>query len=299
MYLRIARKLIGFAFLSLFFFIVLMLLPNRKLRRISIQLFMRAYCRLLSISIHFEGQDRRDLHGLLLANHVSYLDIIVIGSLFPCSFLAKQEIRSWPFVGRLARLVGTNFVTREKVSHRFRVLMNLKKLIAQETVCIFPEGTTSFGAIPRRDDWHRGHAYLSWKSSQRSYALGLHYQDQKRLAWVGDDAFFPHLIRTMAKKAIRVYVSGKYIETNQVNSRVKQAWFSFDAVSLEAEKAFTMERSARSQFEKTSKSNLLSPRLSFSGNLSPITNFSKHSWNDKHQDQHNDCSPRSITQKIV
>ncbi|NJK91259.1 MAG: 1-acyl-sn-glycerol-3-phosphate acyltransferase [Blastochloris sp.] len=84
--------------------------------------------------------------GLILANHLGYLDILVIGSAFPCRFVAKEEVKSWPLFGRFARLGGTIFVNRES---RLAVAASLREirdaLSGGELLVLFPEGTSSGG----------------------------------------------------------------------------------------------------------------------------------------------------------
>lgn len=81
--------------------------------------------------------------GMLVANHISWLDIFVINSLQPCRFVAKSEIRSWPLMGWLCHKAGTIFIARgrqREVRKTFEGLV--ENLQAGEIVAFFPEGTT-------------------------------------------------------------------------------------------------------------------------------------------------------------
>jgi 1-acyl-sn-glycerol-3-phosphate acyltransferase len=83
-------------------------------------------------------------HAMVVANHVSWLDIFVIHSLHPCHFVAKAEIRGWPMLGWLAEMAGTIFIARgnrRELRHLFTGLVD--KLRAGERVAFFPEGTTA------------------------------------------------------------------------------------------------------------------------------------------------------------
>jgi hypothetical protein len=53
-------------------------------------------------------------HGLIVSNHLSYMDVLVYASLFPCLFLSKREVQDWPVMGRLASMAGTIYVERER-----------------------------------------------------------------------------------------------------------------------------------------------------------------------------------------
>ncbi|QOY93951.1 1-acyl-sn-glycerol-3-phosphate acyltransferase [Massilia sp. UMI-21] len=83
-------------------------------------------------------------HALIVANHVSWLDIFVINALHPCRFVAKAEIRAWPVLGWLAAAAGTVFIARgnrRELRHIFKGLVTV--LQQGQRVAFFPEGTTS------------------------------------------------------------------------------------------------------------------------------------------------------------
>ncbi|MBB3213021.1 1-acyl-sn-glycerol-3-phosphate acyltransferase [Herbaspirillum sp. Sphag1AN] len=82
--------------------------------------------------------------ALIVANHVSWLDIFVVNAMQPCRFVAKSDIRSWPFIGWLCAKTGTIFISRGKASDVRRIFQGLVTSIkAGERVAFFPEGTTA------------------------------------------------------------------------------------------------------------------------------------------------------------
>lgn len=84
--------------------------------------------------------------GLLVANHVSYLDVGAIGSLAPCCFVAKSEVRQWPLVGWLGARGGTIFVRRADRTGAAAQVEELRRALgAGGTVVLFAEGTSSDG----------------------------------------------------------------------------------------------------------------------------------------------------------
>lgn len=84
--------------------------------------------------------------AVLVANHISWLDIHVLHSLLPARFISKAEVQDWPLLGRLAKAAGTLFITREKKSDAIRVNQEMAaELRAGECLAFFPEGTTSDG----------------------------------------------------------------------------------------------------------------------------------------------------------
>jgi 1-acyl-sn-glycerol-3-phosphate acyltransferase len=89
---------------------------------------------------------RLDAGALVVANHISWIDIYVINAWRPTPFVSKAEIRQWPVVGWLAQQLGTVFIQREKRSDAKRIMHELSdRLSAGELMCVFPEGTTSDG----------------------------------------------------------------------------------------------------------------------------------------------------------
>jgi 1-acyl-sn-glycerol-3-phosphate acyltransferase len=82
---------------------------------------------------------------LMVANHISWMDIIVIQSIKPCIFVAKSDVASWPLFGWVAQMTGTIFIKRDKVSDIKKALKKMKRRLIKRSVCIFPEGTSTNG----------------------------------------------------------------------------------------------------------------------------------------------------------
>src|SRR6516165_5847641 len=109
--------------------------------------FGRTLSFLLQVEVATDGLSRAsDGPRLLVANHVSWIDILVLCSIEPISFLAKQEIASWPVVSSFAKLQQTVFIDRK----RRRAIPGANAAMAQRmlqgrSVLLFPEGTTGDG----------------------------------------------------------------------------------------------------------------------------------------------------------
>lgn len=149
---------------------------------------------------------------LVLSNHVSYLDVVVLGALFPSSFVAKEEIRSWPLVGFLCQGLGCIFIDRLSLSARVHALFQLAHHLGQGSVCAFPEGTTTSCHSPSKEKWHRGQVWAALSGNRNTVgltAVGLHYADHSELAWVDDMAFLPHLFKIFLREEIVVFVSSR------------------------------------------------------------------------------------------
>lgn len=89
------------------------------------------------------------IQGLMVANHVSWLDVFVISALAPATFVCKSEVRRWPLIGSLCARAGTVFLERGSAFAAQRIHRILAgKLKQGEAVAIFPEGTTTEGKAP-------------------------------------------------------------------------------------------------------------------------------------------------------
>lgn len=108
--------------------------------------YHRNVCRLLQARIHVLGEPVTGGPCLIAANHSSWLDIIVLSAVHPLSFVAKREVGTWPFFGSLARLQRTIFVDRDRRSATadFKAMMQAR-LLAGDTLVLFPEGTSTDG----------------------------------------------------------------------------------------------------------------------------------------------------------
>lgn len=110
-------------------------------KRWSIRLL--SICRVRVEVLHDHGAPDAP-RALIVANHVSWLDIFVINSVYPCRFVAKSDIRDWPLVGWLCEKAGTIFISRGRVRDVRRIYQGLvDSLHAGEHVAFFPEGTTA------------------------------------------------------------------------------------------------------------------------------------------------------------
>lgn len=84
--------------------------------------------------------------GLIVSNHLSYLDILVFSAVADCAFVAKQEVKAWPGVGWIATLAGTIYIDRSRRSATHGIQPEIAAaLAARARLVIFPEGTSSDG----------------------------------------------------------------------------------------------------------------------------------------------------------
>ena len=124
---------------------------------------------------------------LLVSNHISWIDIHVINAFKPVRFVAKSEVASWPIFGWMAKQLGTVFIRRDSARHARQVVDQMADVLKTESVCIFPEGTSSSGesvlpfkpnlfepaAISDTPVWSLAISYHSRKTGERSLATAF------------------------------------------------------------------------------------------------------------------------------
>lgn len=124
----------------------LLLALNSPLARRLPHVYHRLSCRILGFDVHVVGEISTARPTLIVANHVSYLDIEIISAALPVCFVAKSDVARWPLFGRLAKLQQTVFVdrrrTRAVASERDELARRLED---GHAVVLFPEGTSSDG----------------------------------------------------------------------------------------------------------------------------------------------------------
>jgi 1-acyl-sn-glycerol-3-phosphate acyltransferase len=192
-------------------------------RRIP-HLFHRAVCRLVGIRIHQIGRPSADTPLLILANHVSWLDIIVITATSPVVFVAKHEVARWPLFGWLARLQRTVFIERERRHKTGEAAAAMaSRLHGGDAVVLFAEGTSGNGnrILPFRSALVGAVHHTLGSSTHHDrvtvQALSVAYTGiggvpagralRDKMAWYGDMDLVPHLLGILRSGAVDVTVS--------------------------------------------------------------------------------------------
>lgn len=121
------------------------LLLNRRWITALPLFYHRGCCRILGFCVRTIGAPTRERPALFVANHVSYTDISILGSLIPGSFIAKREVASWPLFGWLAKLQRSVFVDRQTRSTAAQRDAIAERLAAGDALILFPEGTSGDG----------------------------------------------------------------------------------------------------------------------------------------------------------
>jgi lyso-ornithine lipid O-acyltransferase len=148
--------------------------------------------------------------GLLICNHVSYVDILVLVSLAPAMFVAKREVRSWPVMGLMAQLGGTLFIDRQRRTHVGQINDDIQAALDDGAlVIVFPEGTSSDGksVLPFKSS-------LLEPATQQKHPLTVgrvHYSlangdADGAVAYWGDAVFFTHLLNLLSRDKVRAAI---------------------------------------------------------------------------------------------
>ena len=169
--------------------------------------FHKAVCAAMGMRVATVGQAARDRPRMVVANHVSWLDIPALGSSMPLSFLAKKEVGEWPVIGAFARLQNCLFVDRT----RKRALPEVNRSMAASlgsgnALVLFPEATTGDGnRLLRFHAPHFAAAIVTSRTSGSCWLQPVAVQYRRRnglpfdrltrpgIAWYGDMTFLPHL----------------------------------------------------------------------------------------------------------
>jgi 1-acyl-sn-glycerol-3-phosphate acyltransferase len=115
-------------------------------RHARIQWWSAKVLKLIGITLHTQGTPKPGAK-LVVANHVSWLDIAAIHAVIPeAHFVSKADVKDWPLIGRLVSGAGTLYIEREKKRDALRVVHQMAEALkAGDTVAVFPEGTTGDG----------------------------------------------------------------------------------------------------------------------------------------------------------
>lgn len=227
-------------------------------------IFHRLALWLLDVRVRARGTPPDGEASLVLANHASWLDILVIGSLRPLSFVAKSEIAGWPVVGLLANLQRTVYIERARRSHTAQVNETVaRRLAAGDMVVLFPEGTTSDGnrLLPFRSSLVGAAGAALLETDLRSIRLqplavaftrrnGLPVTRRERpaIAWYGTMELAPHLAAFLRDGPLDVEVTwGEPIRFDEGLDRKRAAAMAEAAVRADLRRSLGGQATALRQ----------------------------------------------------
>jgi len=200
--------------------------PERQARVVQ---WSGQFLRRLGIQFQVEGPVPTQGPLLLVANHISWVDIPVVHAACFCRFISKSDVRHWPLIGMMADRVGTLFIERQSKRDAMRVVHDMAHSLAQgDVLTVFPEGTTSDGrgVLP----FHANLLQAAISANAPVQPLALCFVDSRTglfsdsACYVGDDALVTAIWRTLKAPGITVIL--KFGEPQYAQGRSRRAWAS-------------------------------------------------------------------------
>jgi 1-acyl-sn-glycerol-3-phosphate acyltransferase len=196
-------------------------------REAEIQRWSAAFLRVWRIDLQVRGTP--PVHGplMLVANHISWLDILVLHAAGFCRFVAKSDIQRWPVIGTMATEAGTLYIERESRRDALRVVHHMRDaLLRGEVVGVFPEGTTSDGRtlLP----FHANLIQAAISAQSPVLPVALEFVDAQTGAismapiYIGDQSLGGSVWRTLTTPGIRAVVS--YGVPQPAEGRERREW---------------------------------------------------------------------------
>ena len=190
-----------------------MIILPRSVGLILIQYWAKRLLRILKIKITLSGEVLRFLGDdsyLVVSNHISWLDIPVIFSLKPITFVSATEVKTWPIIGILAKISGAIFVDRDRRASLPEVIqaMNHHFKNDKQSICIFPEGVTSNGyqVLPFKSNLFQS----AFESDKLLLPLSIKYKENNvitnRTSFHGSTTLFQSFKRVAKSNHIEVEI---------------------------------------------------------------------------------------------
>jgi 1-acyl-sn-glycerol-3-phosphate acyltransferase len=154
-----------------------------------------------ALGIRYRVDGQPPTHGLVVSNHLSYLDILILSAAMPCFFVAKMEVSGWPFFGKAARSNGTIFLDRSSMASATSVAAQMtERFKLPIPVLLFPEGTSSDGSQVLRFRSRLIAPATSTGTPITTAAVRYVIEDgtpEQELCWFGGASFVPHLLKAL------------------------------------------------------------------------------------------------------
>ena len=186
-----------------------------RLARRFPHVYHRLVSRILGVKITVKGEAPRAGPLLVAANHVSWLDIVILSAVAPVSFIAKRDVNAWPFFGSLARLQRTVFVNRERRQGTDASRDDMRQRLASgDILVLFAEGTSTDGGDvrPFKSAFFAAADSSGVQVQPVTIAYGGHWglpmtrRRRPHYAWYGNMDLAPHLWEALCSGPLEVTV---------------------------------------------------------------------------------------------
>lgn len=208
---------------------ILLVFPrlNEAQKHASVQRWSRQMLACINVKLVVRGNCAVEGPLLLVANHISWLDITSLHAARYCRFVSKADIKAWPVIGRLASGVGTLFIERESRRDAMRVVHTMAaSLKAGDVIAIFPEGTTSEGRELLPFHANLFQAAISADAPVQPVLLQFINvatgEPSYKPAYVGDDSLAESVWRTLCAPDIAVVIT--FGEPQHAQDRDRREW---------------------------------------------------------------------------
>lgn len=207
---------------------------ERADREARVHMWAQAMLKLAGIELSVSGVPVKDGPMLLVANHLSWLDIVVLHASRYCRFVSKADIKHWPLVGTLAGGAGTLYIERESRRDAHRVVHHMaERLMLGEVLAVFPEGTTGDGVTLKPFHANLLQAAISTEAPVQPIALRFVDADTGQTSfaprYIDDDSIFVSIWETLCVRRLRAEVV--FGEPQHSRGRDRRTW----AADLKAE----------------------------------------------------------------
>jgi len=176
---------------------------------------------LAGLGIRYSVMGTPPARGLVVCNHLSYLDVLILSAAMPCFFVAKIEIGGWPLFGKAARNVGTIFLDRSSQDSAMSVAEQMtERFKLPIPVLLFPEGTSTDGSQVLRFHSRLIDPATSTGTPITTVAIRYVIEDgtpEQELCWFGDASFTPHLLKVLGMAGFSAMV--RFGQTRVYNDR--------------------------------------------------------------------------------
>ncbi|MGE4288228.1 MAG: lysophospholipid acyltransferase family protein [Salinivirgaceae bacterium] len=178
--------------------------------------------KIISVKIDFSGKLPL-VPVIIMANHRSYLDVMLILSMHPAAIVGKKELSRWPVIGQAVKVARMILVDRSNAQSLMHTMAQIgKEVKSGNSVIVFPEGTTYTG--PLTGNFKGGTFAVAVQQQVPVLPCAIHFTDLND-AWIGADPFLFHFLRQMGKRKTQVKLwFGEPIlvsDTRQLIDRVK------------------------------------------------------------------------------
>jgi 1-acyl-sn-glycerol-3-phosphate acyltransferase len=202
-------------------------------REACVQRWARGFLKIWRIDLEVRGQPPRHGPVLLVSNHISWLDILVLHAAGFCRFVSKADVGRWPVIGALATGASTLYIERTSRRDALRVVHHMQEALRRgEVVAVFPEGTSTDGTALLPFHSNLIQAAISARAPAQPVALrfvdGRTGQPSMAPIFVGEETLIGSIWRTLTTPGTRAVVT--YGEPQLSEERDRRSW----AVDLRA-----------------------------------------------------------------